>query len=144
MIRAATLASIIAACLAAACGDDPTAPSSTEDDTPVATTEFFVGSLDVGGSRFYSISVASEGTVSVTLASLVAAAAPSRVSADTISLGLGIPAGTGCAVSASVDASPALVAQLSTASPAGIHCVRVSDPGHLVQPMNFAVRIIHP
>jgi hypothetical protein len=144
MIRAAAIAATLAACLATACGNDPTAPSSTGDDTPGATTEFFVGSLDVGGSRFYSISVASEGTVNVTLASLVSAVAPPRVSVDTIALGFGTPVGTGCAVSTSVAASPALVAQLSTASAAGIHCVRVSDPGQLQQPVNFAVRIIHP
>jgi hypothetical protein len=143
MTRAASLAAMLAACLTAGCADDPTAPSSTSDD-PAVTTELFVGSLDVGGSRFYSISLSTEGTVSVTLASLVPAAAVAQASSEMVTLGFGIPAGTGCAVSASVEAGPALVAQLSTASPAGIHCIRVSDPGRLAQSMNFAVRIVHP
>jgi hypothetical protein len=143
MIRAASVAAMFTVCLAAACADDPAAPSSTADD-PALTTELFVGSLDVGGSRFYSISLSTAGTVSVTLASLVPATAPPPASSQTVTLGFGVPAGTGCDVNASIETVPALVAQLSTESAAGIHCVRVSDPGRLTQAMNFAVRIVHP
>jgi hypothetical protein len=130
---------LCAALFAAACNSAaPTGPS-----TVTLTTETFAGSLAVGSSRFYSFTIASGGTVSLTLAS-VSSPADGTALADPLEIGIGTPAGTGCAVTAARQTAAALTAQLQTAAASGIHCVRVSDPGGLPAPVNFALRFTHP
>ena len=136
------LALSLAALAAAACGTgDTTTP--TGPTTVTLTTETFAGSLAVGGSRFYSFSVSSGGTVRVTLAS-VTSPADGTALGHALEIGLGTPAGTGCATSVVGQAAPALVAQLLSSSQPGVRCVRVSDVGELTGPVNFAVRFTHP
>jgi hypothetical protein len=142
MRRACTALLLIAALASGACNGSSTttSPSTT---TTTASTELFSGSLVPKGSLLYSFTVTTAGTVSVTLLSTTT----SRVGpAGTalLSLGLGTPSGFGCAATASVDTTPGLSAQLSSASnPAGIYCVNVSDQGGLSGDVSFVIRIVH-
>ena len=131
---------LLASLLMPACGDSPTAPDTTSTTTTTPTV--FEGTLDLKGARFYSFSVTQSGSLNAHLASLTlvghreALAVPLR-------LGVGIPKGEGCAVTEFVDASPALVTQLTTTLAAGIHCVNISDIGALPDTAVFSIRFIH-
>ena len=127
--------------LQAACGKDDS--SSTAPSTPGTATEFFNGDLAVNASIFYSFTVTNAGNVSITLASLNSGnlAAASRT---TVGLGLGIPEGTGCALSSSITTVPGFVAQLTSSQSPGIYCVNIADVGTLTATLKFSVRIVHP
>lgn len=140
-MRFSTLAAIAAASLAAACGNDSTltGPSST---TAVSSTEFFVGRLSPGESRFYSFSTAEAGSVTFMLASVTREGSQSA-SNDVVGLAFGIPSGFGCRHDRTVATPAGLSAQLNVAeTTAGVHCVDVYDTGSLAGPVNFAVRIL--
>jgi hypothetical protein len=137
------IAAVIAlALVGAGCSqsDSPTSPSFVE---LTVTTGAFVGQLSSGASRFYSFTVRDGGTVSVMLASVTAPATGAALDVP-LGLGLGVPAGTGCALSRSVQTASALTAQLSAPAPAGVHCVSVYDVGAVRAPVNFAIRFNHP
>lgn len=123
------------------CHGDSATPTSPTVVT--VTTETFASTLDVGGMRFYSFTVTSGGTVSAELAS-VTAADTGAVMGTVLELGLGIPAGTGCAVGITRNVTPALTTQVLTSFEPGIHCVRVADIGDVTGPIRFAVRFAHP
>jgi hypothetical protein len=133
---------VLVGLLTAACGNNddnttaPTAPAGPQ-------TEVFTGTLTVGGSSFYSFTVAASGQVSITLASLVPVRPGPAISA-VLDLGVGTPLGTDCSVTNGVPASPALTAQLVNTLTAATYCTRLSDPGTLTAPVNFSVRIVHP
>ncbi len=118
----------------------PTAPSTTSS----TTTEFFTGTLPIGGSSFYSFTLRAAGAVDVTLASLRAGSPLLDVLHPSLTLGLGTPAGTGCQLDAQAQAAPALTAQLNDSMTSGIHCVSVSDSGSLDQAATFVIRVVHP
>lgn len=132
---------LVAALLASACGNDSsTSPSST---TTGPSTEYFTGTLSPKTSQFYSFTVTTAGAVAVTLASDSA----TRIGAagtESLMLGLGVPSGFGCSATSSGPATPALNAQLTSASSAtGIYCVSVADPGTLTGDTLFVIRIVH-
>ena len=106
------------------------------------TTILFSGFLQPGTSRFYSFTMTSAGTVTAMLGS-VEQAGGVPVSGR-LELGLGRPAGTGCAVTASQLTLAALVPQLTQETPAGTHCVRVLDVDRLPSAVTFTVRVIRP
>jgi hypothetical protein len=130
------------ACMAIGCsgGDSPTAPSFVELSV---NSDTFAGQLSAGETRFYSFTVQEGGTVSVMLASVTVPATGAALSVP-LGLGLGVPAGTGCALSQSLQTASALMAQLSTPARPGVHCVSVYDVGAVTAPVNFAVRFNHP
>jgi hypothetical protein len=127
----------------AACGSTPTAPDTTMPATTSSpSTLVFEGTIGVGESSFYSFTVSQSGTFTATLASLsLAGRAPAL--AVPARIGVGVPAGTGCAVSASVDTPPGLTPQFTTTLAAGIHCVNISDVGTLPGAVTFAIRFTH-
>ena len=126
--------------LTAACGDNPTSPTST---TPAVTTEVYTGVLTAGGSGFYSFTVTAAGTATVTFASLTNTST-GRPLDLAMGLGVGVPAGEGCNVSTSATASPGLSAQVSMAVSPGVYCAQFSDVGNLKVSAAFGVRIVHP
>ena len=135
--------------LTAACDNTISGPSGTSSSGTTATTtiapstESFEATLVPGGSTFYSFSVATAGSVAVTLASVVQVGRPAAVTTP-MRIGLGTPAGEGCAVSDSVNASAALTPQLVVALTADIHCVSLADAGQLTAPAIVSVRFTHP
>jgi len=118
--------------------DTPTSPSSTG----TTTIKLFTGVIPVKGTKFYSYTVSNAGTVTAMLASLTTGTG--TVVGRTLELGIGIPAGTGCAVSEPINTTPALVPQLAQEATAGTYCVRIADLEGLPASMNFAIRIVHP
>jgi hypothetical protein len=132
---------LLASLLMAACGDSPTAPDDTATTTILSPT-VFEGTLDVKGERFYSFSVAQSGSLTAHLASLTLVG-HREVLAVPVRLGVGVPRGEGCAVTEFVDASPALVTQLTTTLPAGIYCMNISDIGALPEAAVFSIRFLH-
>ena len=134
---------MLAASGAAACGDDepstPTSPSVPEESVD-ATTRLFTGTLAPRGTVFYSFTVPQASGVFLTLASLTPTSG--RIaSPDRVVLGLGVPRGTGCAVSTTITTSADLAAQLREWRSAGVHCASLADPGVLTADVSFAVRI---
>ncbi|MGQ0732983.1 MAG: hypothetical protein ACT4QD_04925 [Acidobacteriota bacterium] len=127
---------------AVSCGDQASTPTSF---TPLDIfTRTWTGSLAVGGSRFFSFTVSGNGgTINVTLASVTSPATGLPLS-PVLEIGVGIPAGTDCALSTFRQVAPSLVSQLEVALPAGVYCVRVADIGRLTSPVTFAVRFSHP
>ena len=137
----ALVLSTVAIALAGAACDTPEGLTSPDPVVTTSTTELFSGTLPVGGARFYSYTVTQPGSAYLTLASLTSG---SRTSTTRVALGVGIPAGTGCALRDSVTVSAALTTQLEHPSPSGIYCVNIADAEGLPSPMTFAIRIVHP
>ncbi len=134
-------AALATALLLAGCGSNSTTPT-TATATSTESTEFYAGALDPRGSGFYSFTVTQSGSVRVTLTNL----STTRFAplSNTLELGIGTPAGEGCAVTERVTAAPALNAHLVSTRSAGIHCVEVRDRGSLASQMSFIIRITHP
>ena len=130
------------AVLTMACGHDDS-PTSPTDTTPVTTAVTYAGTLEVGGSRFYSFTNNASGSVTAFLASV---SSPDTRLPLTLPLeiGIGVPAGTGCAVTTAQIVAPGLVAQMSVSLAAGVFCLRVADAGELREAVTFAVRFLHP
>lgn len=125
----------------AGCGDTPTSP--TDDTvTDARLIEMFAGVIPVKGTKFYSYTVSKAGTVSAMLGSLTTGTG--AVARQSVALGIGIPAGTGCAVSQVITAPPSLVPQLTQEAVAGTYCVSIADVEGLPASLNFAIRIVHP
>jgi hypothetical protein len=125
---------------AAGCGGTvatPTSPSTAA----APTTILFSGTLQPKDTRFYSYTLTTAGTVTAMLASLERNGSPVS---NALEIGLGIPAGTGCAVSASQTAPSQLIPHLKQDFGAGTYCVRIADINGLPAPMNFTIRLIHP
>ncbi len=135
---------MIAGLTIAACDESPTSPSSTDTTTTIATTTSnFEGTLTPGAASFYSFTVTNAGTVTVTLGSLAYTTGPAALAVP-VRIGVGIPAGQGCAVAQAADVTPLLVPQLSAPVSTGINCVNVADIGRLSGPATFSVRFTHP
>jgi hypothetical protein len=141
-MTARLLLMVAVAALSAGCGDDAS-PTSPTDTTPVTTTITYAGTLDAGGSRFYSFTNNAAGSVTAFLASVIATDSKLPVAVP-LELGIGVPAGTGCATTTTQIVGPALAPQMTVSLAAGVFCLRVGDAGELRAPITFAVRFVHP
>ena len=141
-MKAGVLIAAVLAVVTIACGDDesPTEPSST---TSTATTVTYTGTIDAGGSRFYSFTNAAAGSVTAFLASVTATDTRLPLAVP-LEIGVGVPAGTGCATTTTQIVTPGLVSQMTVTLAAGTFCLRVADAGGLQAPAAFAVRFSHP
>ena len=136
---AARLTMLMAALMATGCGGST--ETATSPTTTAPSTILFSGTLQPRATRFYSYSMSSAGTVSAMLASLERGNTPMP---NSVELGLGIPAGTGCAVSTTSLTTTSLVPQLQQDASIGTYCVRISDTEGLPTAMNFTIRLVHP
>ncbi|MEP7119211.1 MAG: hypothetical protein ABI880_16605 [Acidobacteriota bacterium] len=141
---------VASACLLtslAACGKNntPTSPTTTTTTTTAAdasTTEQFSGSVAVNGARFYSFDVTTYGTVNVTLDRIGGTASvPASV---WVGLGVGVPDGTDCSTTASLNTQSGVGPQVSSTLAAGTYCARIYDIGNLAGPAPFSITIAHP
>lgn len=140
--RTLALASLLLA--GTACGGSSSPAATTEPSviiTPQAT--LFEGTLDPGGSAFYSYNVQQTGNTSVMLASVSTSTAPSATSTVVLGMAFGTPLGTDCSITNPLTASASLTSPMVTSQTPGIYCVRVYDVGNLRSKVNFAVRIVH-
>jgi hypothetical protein len=129
---AVALALLLPAC------DEITTPTTPSATSPV--TETFFSIIGVKGVATRSLTVATTGTVTLTL---TRSGPPDNVP---IGLGIGIPQanGSGCSLSQSADVSPGAIAQVSVSVEAGNYCVRVYDAGYLAGDTQFSVTIVRP
>lgn len=132
---------VLAALLSAAgCSDNPTAPTSAVDTTPVTTpvNVTFPGVVGPNGTVSRSFVAQLAGTASVTVSS-ISPATP-------LGIGIGIPRadGTGCLLAVSSTASNGNSASVSTSVPAGSFCVQVFAPAQSASAVNFSVALTHP
>lgn len=129
------------AALVAGCSDNTQNVTSPSSSGSGSITLLFEGTLPPRGSSFYSFQVNQADIVSLTFASLTLGPRSTALT-SVLGLGIGTPNGTGCDLTRSVNASPGLTSQLTTAMAAGTYCVKVTDIGNLTTPANFAVRIV--
>lgn len=135
---------LLTALAVSACGNNTQTPTSATSTTSGApTTRLFTGTVPVAGSAFFSFTSSQAGPASAMLASLTATST-GRTLAVPMGLGIGIPAGTDCALFLDKPAIPALVPQLTYLPAAGTYCIRVYDTGALPGEAAFAVRITYP
>ena len=132
--------------LAAGCSDDtPTSPTTTTSTTPTAAsptiTEQFDGVVPVGGSKFYSFTTSTYGTINVTLTAVGGSFVPSTVM---LGVGLGQPSGTDCVTTSTVNTAAGTTAQVTGNFDPAVYCAKVSDIGNLFAPASFSASIAYP
>jgi len=129
------------ALLVTACGNKSNSPTTpTRSPAAPTTSERYVATIGVGGSTFYSFSVAPLCTVKVTLTAVSGFDDPTVA----IGLGLGVPAAFGCTPSTTATASAGSAPQITNVYEIGVYCLRVYDVGNLNGPLTFDVTIAHP
>jgi hypothetical protein len=142
---AAIGAGFVVAMLSSACNNSlsSTSPASPTTSTPAAptTTESFIGTLPVGGAKFYSFSIAVYGTVNVTLVGIAGPSVPPDVM---VNLGIGTPGGTSCNSSSPMSVSAGSAAQVTASEQPGLYCVTIADVGNLPAAADFTIAIDHP
>lgn len=126
----------------------PTSPTESDSTSTTTTTvsatdpQTFSGTLTMRGQRFYSFTVPSTRTVTVTLEQLHNEAG--TASAATLVLGIGVPSGTGCAMLREVAAGASDAPHIDESLTAGVYCTQLTDPGTLTEAVAFSVRIEFP
>ena len=127
----------------ASCGKS-TSTTSPTTPTPDTLTETFAGTLPVGGSAFYSISIATAGTITATLADISGNNVPSSV---VVNLGIGTLSQFTCSATPTAvqsSGTAGVPTQVSASEQPGVYCVIISDIGNLFAPASFTVTIDHP
>ena len=134
---------LIATACSIACGHDE--PTTSPTPTAAArSTETYGGTIGRGGSQFYSFTVLASGATDVTLLSLRPPGVATTTYNFQVGLGLGVPAGTDCALSTTTNAAPALTAQLTATTNPNTYCVKIADLGNLTANVDYTIRILHP
>jgi len=136
MLRRLILAPVlVAAVIAAGCGDDTiTAPPL---DSPASVSETFSGTLTVNGAFTHPFTVTRAGSVSAQVTAL----APD----DPITLGLAMGTwnGIACQVVIANDTAKLSSVVLGTATAPGLLCIRVYDVGGLTSATAYDVKVDH-
>jgi ABC-type glycerol-3-phosphate transport system substrate-binding protein len=142
MMRRAAIAALIAIAAApAACGGASTSPSVVAP-TATVTTETFTGTVQQLGTNVHTFTVATPGTVNVTM---TAAGPPATI---TMGLGIGNPSATGTCIFLANGTTQAIASastpQLSGAlSASGAYCVAIGDIGNAAGPVTYSVTVSH-
>jgi hypothetical protein len=130
------------------CSDaaSPTSPTDTSTTTVTAAdptiAEQFTGTIGANGSAFYSFEVTAYGTVNVTLHNVGGVTGvPDTV---WVGLGIGVPDGTDCSTTTSLNTQAGPGPQVSSVLDVGTYCARIYDVGNLAAPTPFSVLIVHP
>jgi hypothetical protein len=122
-------------------GTSITAPSTSPAD-PI-TTETFTGTLGRNATVFYSFTVASYGTVNITLDEVTGVQVSEDVPFE-FEIGPGVPRGTGCSPNSVLVVAPGEGPHSSGVFDAGIWCVRLRELGNMPGPARFRITIAHP
>jgi hypothetical protein len=130
------LGAVVAALAVAACDDDTPGPTPTPPPPPTVT-DTFAGTLNRNGAFTFPFDVLASGSMAATL---------TTVSDTTIavSLSLGTFNGTTCQVQLANDQALQGAVVAGVASAIGRFCVRISDVGKVVDPIDFTITMVHP
>ena len=113
---------------------NPTAPS-----TSTSTTDTFNGTLAPNGSLVFTFSVATAGSVAITLTTV------SPATTGPLGLGVGPSTNGNCTIANSTSGAIAAGSpQLSATENPGNYCVKVSDSGNLMTASTVNVTVTHP
>ena len=113
---------------------NPTSPSNN-----TSTTDTFNGSLAPNGSLVFGFSVATAGSLAITLTAV------SPATTSPLGLGVGPSSNGNCTIANSTSGAIAAgTAQLSATESPGNYCVKVSDPGNLTTTSTVTVTVTHP
>ena len=136
------LGSVVGALCLAACGNGTSASTTSPSSLPADATvsQSFSSTLAVGGTVFYSFSIAQYGNVAVTLTSVTGSDLPDGL---TLNVGIGRPAGTTCTATLSVAAAPGDTPQVTGSYGPGIFCAVISDSGMLTAPVKVDAAVSH-
>jgi hypothetical protein len=104
-------------------------------------SEQFTAVVAVGGSRFYSFTTSTYGTINATLDSVSGDFVPATVM---VNLGIGQPSGTDCLTTTSLNTASGSSVQVTGAFEAGVYCVKVTDIGNLYGPAAATVTVAYP
>jgi hypothetical protein len=143
-VHTVAAAFLAVALVSTGCSSSGSSTPTTPSPADAKITEVFNGTLPVNGSRMYSVSIASYGTITATLTSMGGSGVPPSV---VVNLGVGFPAGASCnatAVAVQVTGTADLTTQASTTQQPGTYCVIISDVGNLFAPATFSISITHP
>jgi hypothetical protein len=135
---------ILLTLLTAACSNNTTSPSTTTPASTTSVRERFTSTLPVGGSKFYSFSIAEAGNINATLESIGGAGVPPTI---VVNMGVGTPFQTSCSANLTavqVTGDAGLSAVVTNSQQPGTFCVIVSDVGNLFAPATFTIVIDHP
>ena len=114
--------------------NNPTSPS-----TNTSTTDTFNGTLAPNGSLVFTFSVATAGSVAVTLTAV------SPATTGPLGLGVGPSSNGNCTIANSTSGATAGgSSQLSATENPGNYCVKVSDAGSLITTSTVTVTVMHP
>ena len=107
--------------------------------TTSTTTDTFNGALVPNGSLVFTFSVATAGSVAVTLTAI------SPATPGPLGLGVGPSSNGSCTITNSNSGATAgTSSQLSTTESPGTYCVKVSDAGTLTTSSTVTVTVMHP
>jgi len=141
-LKALVLAALGVAVLGSACSNSNQTTTPTPTPAAPTVTEPFIGTLPVGGNKFYSFKISVFGTVNISLVDVSGAGVPPTV---TLGLGVGTPSGTSCSTTSTINAATSdTQPQLTTTLDVGVYCAAVYDLGNLTAPASFSVTIAHP
>lgn len=140
-MRVRVCAALLGLVVMAGCSElGPTTPQGPGTGSPLIV-EPFSGTLPLKGVRFYSFSVETGGTTSLTL---VDARENGAVTEALITIGLGVPRGTQCVATNVLSVKSGGKPQVSGVTNKGVHCAIVFDPGNLTSEATFLLNIAHP
>lgn len=140
--RLSLTAAVLAAALAAGCGNDTTTPTSATSTTNTAITTpatvTFTGVVGPGGTASRTFAPRIAGTATATLNGI----SPST----SLGLGLGLPRvdGSGCLLARSAVAADGGSVELSTPVDVGTFCVQVFAPAQSAAQVTFTVTLVYP
>jgi hypothetical protein len=142
MMMTARIVAVLGSLLFLGCGgSNPTTPSTTPAVASPSLTENFSGALPIGASRFYSFAVGSNGTVNITLTTLIENGADS---AAQVALSIGTPAGLVCRPGNTVTIAAGSSPHITGTYAPGVYCAMIADVGNLSTPSTFIISIAHP
>ncbi|HXY41975.1 MAG TPA: hypothetical protein VEQ10_20025 [Vicinamibacteria bacterium] len=136
MSRLSTTGTCVALLFLVAGCSNSSSPTATPTVAP-SVTDTFTGTLAQGGSAAYNFTLASDGTITVTLTSL------SPQSTITMGIGLGTPGTTGCVVS-STQENVKVGVPIQASLTAGPYCLTFYDLGNMTGTNTYTLTILHP
>ena len=133
-----TLAALILALAAGACGSDDNNNPPTAPTPPTTVTETYADTIGRNGARTHNFTSSASGTLTATLTTL----APD--SALKVGLSIGTWNGANCQLVITNDAATQGTVVTGGVSSFASLCVRIYDVGNITDPITYEITVVHP